>query len=101
MKVINWDNFRIDSIPGAERARMMIMFKYYNINNPRLTNIKEVHTTCMWFKMKNQQSTIVLSAWYHQRDHHEKIKHLNDDGVNGEVSRLESSKDKSKRQKTF
>ena len=54
----------------------------------------------MWFKIKTQESTMVLSAWYCQWEHPEAIKHLFPDGVDGEVSRIESFQRQTKKLRT-
>ena len=71
------------------------------INITRLTNIEEPATACMWFKMKTQDSLLVMAAWQRQWEHPEIIKHLYTDGVDGEVECINSFQKQIKKAKNI
>ena len=68
----------------------MMMVKKNIINITRLTQIEDPIMSCMWFKIKTQDSTKVFSAWYRQWNLPADIRHLHDDSVDDEVPRLEN-----------
>ena len=67
-----------------------MMVKKDTINITRLTKIEEPASACMWFKIKTEDTSFVLAAWYRQWEHPEIIKHQYSDGVDGEVEPLDS-----------
>ena len=79
----------------------MMMVKKDTMNITRLTKIEEPASACMQFKIKTEDKTFVLAAWYRQWEHPEIIKHQYTDGVNGEVERLESFKRQIKKAKKY
>ena len=79
-------------IPGAIKARTMVLVKKDTINNTRLINIEKAETACMWFKINTEDKTFTLATWYRPREHPDVIKNQYTNGVDGEVARLESFK---------
>ena len=53
-------------IPGAINACIMMMVKKNTVNITRLENIEEPATSCMWFKIKTQDTNFVLATLYRQ-----------------------------------
>ena len=47
-------NIHYKRIPGAIKARVMMMAKKDTVNITRLFNIEEPTNSCMWFKIKVQ-----------------------------------------------
>ena len=72
----------------------MMMAKKDTVNITRLFNIEEPRNSCMWFKIKAQDMSFVLAAWYRQWEHQEIIKQTYTNGVDGEVEGMESFQDK-------
>ena len=93
--------FYFKIIPGAIKARIMVMVKKDTINITRLLQIEQAETACMWCKIKTEGKTFTLAAWYRQWERPEAIKNQFTNGVNGEVSRLESFKMKIKKPKIY
>ena len=79
-------------IPGAIKARILVLIKKDTINITRLTQIEQAETACMWFKIKTEDKNFTLAAWYRQWNHPAIVEHMYTDGINGEVERLESMK---------
>ena len=77
----------------------MVMVKKDTINITRLLQIDQAETACMWFKIKAEEKTFTLAAWYRQWEHPDAIKSQYTNGVDGEVARLESFKLQITRQK--
>ena len=70
----------------------MVFVKKDTINITRLTQIEQAETACMWFKIKTEEKTFTLAAWYRQWELPVGIKNQYTNGVDGEVARLESFK---------
>ena len=88
-------------IPGAIKARILVLVKKDTINITRLTKIEQDETACMWFKIKTEEKTFTLAAWYRQSEHPLAIKNQYTNGVDGEVARLESFKLQIKKSKKY
>ena len=64
----NYDIF-FKIIPGAIKAGILVLVKKDTINITRLTQIEQAETACMWFKIKTEEKTFTLAAWYRQWEH--------------------------------
>ena len=64
----NYDIF-YKLIPGAIKARILVLVKKDTINITRLTQTEQAETACMWFKIKTEEKTFTLAAWYRQWEH--------------------------------
>ena len=51
---------------GASKAGVMMLVKKDTVNITRINNIEEPATSCMWIKIKTQDITFVMAAWYRQ-----------------------------------
>ena len=85
----------------AERARIIMLPKNDTIDITRLNNIEKPATGCIGFKIKTQESSIVMSTLYQEWEHPESIKYLYTDGFDGEVPRVESFQKQTKKTKNI
>ena len=51
-------------IPGAKKECVMIMVQKNTVNITRLENFEQPATSCVWFKIKTQDTNFVLPVWY-------------------------------------
>ena len=66
-----------------------------------LNYIEEPATACMWLKIKTQDTTMIMTAWYRQWEHPEQINPFKIMGLMLRWRELKAFRDKLKKLKTY
>ena len=74
--------------PTTKFARIAVLVKKSTIHLTRIEELEHPDLACMWFKLRLDDQTIILSAWYRQWQLPIEIRNARTLGVDGQVERI-------------
>ena len=74
--------------PTSKFARIAVMVKKSTIHLTRMEELEHPDLACMWFKLRLDDQTIILSTWYRQWQLPIEIRSARTQGIDGQVERI-------------